>query len=585
MVPSDGIHTIARFDGFLPTELVSIMKPKFQPELVTLEDRCNPAVTHTFSMGALTVDSDTAADKIQLMRAGSASDYFYVANGVKSATFTGVSSITVNGNDGADIIDASGTATPIVFNRRTMTTSASNAFNDRYAPINAFSGAGLIAADGQTHTATGGDGYGGFVMWLSQNQASNMSGVNGQYLQIGLGDSYNLSKLQLWNYNQNYSPAATVRGVKVADIQFSNDGTTFTTALSGVSFTQAPGTDAYNTPDMVTFPAGLPSTKFVRILVQSNFASDSFGNFVGISEVKLFGQATASTITGGSPGFNNISASTTFSGMSPYNAGNGSGLNSFNPPFHNTDYRTAWMSSNQANVAGQAITFDFGSNKTLAGMRVWNYNQNFNATSYAGRGMKGADIQFSTDGVTYSTVLSPTLSKAPAAFNYLGEYLTLPNTPTRYVRIVANSNGNNNVADAFGNYVGLSEVRFDSLLAAPANPLPVTINGGNGTDTITAGNAADVLSGGANIDTFIFHAGFGTGTVLTDFTNGTDKLDLRPLGVNAYTSGGSSLIAQGGSASPSGPNVIISVPPSFGPKTITLNSFAIVNLDDADFVP
>src|SRR6185312_12664556 len=70
-----------------------------------------PGITSTFSGGILTISGDSAADVIKVYRADNAgSDYYYTANGVASATFSGVTSIVVNGGDGDDTIDASGVA-------------------------------------------------------------------------------------------------------------------------------------------------------------------------------------------------------------------------------------------------------------------------------------------------------------------------------------------------------------------------------------------------------------------------------------------------------------------------------------------
>src|SRR6185437_14368363 len=75
--------------------------------VMQLEDRSVPTVTRAFSGGLLTVTSDSAADVIKVYRADNVgSDYYYTANGVASATFSGVTSIVVNGGDGDDTINA-----------------------------------------------------------------------------------------------------------------------------------------------------------------------------------------------------------------------------------------------------------------------------------------------------------------------------------------------------------------------------------------------------------------------------------------------------------------------------------------------
>ena len=51
------------------------------------------------------------------------------------------------------------------------------------------------------------------------------------------------------------------------------------------------------------------------------------------------------------------------------------------------------------------------------------------------------------------------------------------------------------------------------------------IFGGQGDDTLTGGQGDDSLAGGPGADVFVFGPGDGTDTV-TDFSSGTDKLDL-----------------------------------------------------------
>jgi hypothetical protein len=552
-------------------------------ELLPLEDRSVPTVTHTFVAGVLTIDSDAAGDTVRVVRENhAASDYHYVANGTKSISFTGVNAITVNGAGGTDTLDASGVATPIPFAPGKMAVVATTSYNPNYLPIWAVNGAGL---GGDTHTATLADGYGGKTMWLTTNQASNLNGVKGQFLQIDLADVYHVSKLRVWNYNQKWTPPATVRGIKTADVLVSTDGTNFTTAVNDATLTQAPGTDTYDTPDTVYLPSA-PAARYIRIVAESNFGPDAYGNYVGLSEVKVFGEAASGTLQGPKANPVAITASSTYPNMSPAQAGNGAGLNPFFPQFHDTNWQTAWMTVNKANVAGESVTFDLGTVQTLGRMHVWNFNQ-FYFTKYTHRGIKAADIQFSTNGTTFATVLSTTLSQASGSSVEAGQDVALPAIPTRYVRIVAQSNWGNNVPDAYGNFAGLSEVQFFGSTPAPAPALGVALNGGNDADTLTAGTGNDTLAGGAGADTHVFNPAFSAGAAGTKqatvagFANGTDRLDLRPLGVTSETS----LLAAGGAVNQVGPDTVLTVPPGFGPRSIRLTGFNAADLDDSDFVP
>lgn len=59
---------------------------------------------------------------------------------------------------------------------------------------------------------------------------------------------------------------------------------------------------------------------------------------------------------------------------------------------------------------------------------------------------------------------------------------------------------------------------------------PDVLVGGNGDDVITGGHGADVLTGAGGSDIFVFTAGSSNDRI-TDFTSGTDRLDLRSLHV------------------------------------------------------
>ncbi len=63
-----------------------------------------------------------------------------------------------------------------------------------------------------------------------------------------------------------------------------------------------------------------------------------------------------------------------------------------------------------------------------------------------------------------------------------------------------------------------------------------TIVGGSGNDTITAGHSNDTLIGGGGADTFVYNGVPWNAGKITDFTPGTDKIDLTGLLIaNGYT--------------------------------------------------
>jgi serralysin len=71
-----------------------------------------------------------------------------------------------------------------------------------------------------------------------------------------------------------------------------------------------------------------------------------------------------------------------------------------------------------------------------------------------------------------------------------------------------------------------------------------TITGGSGNDTLIAGHSNDTLIGGGGADTFVYNAVPWNAGQITDFTSGTDRIDLTNLlTANGYT--GSTPVADG----------------------------------------
>jgi hypothetical protein len=456
-----------------------------------------PAITPTANVTSIVVIAGAGNDTIDATGALATTPLTLIG---------GAGDDTLTGNGGANTIhgDVWGKITPEQL-------TASSHLNADYDPIYAGNGAGL---SGDTHTADGTDNFGADSMWLSANNT-----VAGQFLQINLGDLYTVDQLKIWNYNQPQA-AGNWRGIRSANIQVSTDGVTYT-SVATPTLTQAPGTNAYNTPDIVSI-TGSPQARFVRIV-----ANTTWGDlwYVGLSEVQVFGSPV--TVS------NALSATATATSM--FGAGyaatfaaDGSGLDllGVNPTYHSNTFFVGqnihWLSASQANVAGQAITYDLGSEVTLDRMHIWNYNQWEGTT----RGMNNSQIEVSTDGTIYTTVFNGQFAQADGTPTYAGFALDTPDAQAKFVRITANTNW----GDA--NYVGLSEVKFFQItLSAPIGGNDTidgkagadNVYGGIGNDTFNISNArdafGDIIIGGSGTDTVknVTGADF----VLTDFRTTT----------------------------------------------------------------
>jgi Ca2+-binding RTX toxin-like protein len=111
----------------------------------------------------------------------------------------------------------------------------------------------------------------------------------------------------------------------------------------------------------------------------------------------------------------------------------------------------------------------------------------------------------------------------------------------------------------------------DSLIGGSGND---TLSGQNGNDSLTGGLGNDILSGGASVDTFVFARTQGADTI-NDFTNGTDKIDLKAFGITfsnlAFTTVGADVkIAVAGSPATD--------------LNVLVKNFTLANFDSSDFI-
>ena len=167
---------------------------------------------------------------------------------------------------------------------------------------------------------------------------------------------------------------------------------------------------------------------------------------------------------------------------SPVRAIDGSGMTPNNPVISsstatNSVLNTMWMSA--GNVTNTWITFDLGSNQTVAGFHLWNYNQLLatygprrgvkTAGIYAGTSLLTNDAPYASAGPAWGTLVeNMTFAQAPVALtNYTGEdYLFITPVTTRYIQIYITSVFGVVDTPDFATVVGISEIRFIPLARA-----------------------------------------------------------------------------------------------------------------------
>ena len=199
---------------------------------------------------------------------------------------------------------------------------------------------------------------------------------------------------------------------------------------------------------------------------------------------------------------------------------------------HDTLYTNMWLNSGTA-LASDYLQYDFGTNRTIGEMWVWNYNQYTIPNLYGGRGLKSVNIQYSTNGTAWTTLAgSPvTLAKASgvATVNGIGVPTVATNAAgglpinfggvsARYVKIaVAGDVGVGSWGGYNGTeqYAGLSEVRFyepgavQPYIQPGSVTFPATALGAEGTAKLGLG----AIGGSVNVTGASFTAGQG-GTAL-----------------------------------------------------------------------
>jgi hypothetical protein len=158
-------------------------------------------------------------------------------------------------------------------------------------------------------------------------------------------------------------------------------------------------------------------------------------------------------------------SSTGLPGMGPENTINGSGLDA--DDLHSTGPAGMWISDSEP--LGAWIEYEFEATHKLHEMQVWNSNELIEFL--VGFGLKDVTIEYSTDGVDYTTLgTTHEFAQAPGASGYAyNTVVDFSGVAAKYVRLTANSNWGG-LVDLYG----LSEVRFFQIPVNARKPFPVS---------------------------------------------------------------------------------------------------------------
>ncbi|MHC4501090.1 MAG: sugar-binding protein [Planctomycetota bacterium] len=163
------------------------------------------------------------------------------------------------------------TTEPVGYPIEDITATASSSAVAK-APENTINGSGLDES-GLLHGKDGDDN-----MWLS-----GIAGAQPTWIQYEFDKVYKLHELWVWNSNEFLEPMVGF-GFKDVTIEYSTNGTDYTTLGTTHQFARAPGTPGYAHNTTVDF--GGVEAKYVRLTANSNWGG--LLNQYGLSEVRFF---------------------------------------------------------------------------------------------------------------------------------------------------------------------------------------------------------------------------------------------------------------------------------------------------------
>ncbi|HUU18451.1 MAG TPA: LamG-like jellyroll fold domain-containing protein [Sedimentisphaerales bacterium] len=150
-----------------------------------------------------------------------------------------------------------------------VTATASSAYQADMGPENTINGSGMDAIDLHSTEET--------AIWLSGTEPM------GAWIAYEFDKVYKLHEMRVWNYNQMIESFVGY-GFKDVTVEYSANGTDYTTLGTTHQFAQAPGADGYANNTTIDF--GGAAAKYVRLTANSNW-----GGILpqyGLSEVRFF---------------------------------------------------------------------------------------------------------------------------------------------------------------------------------------------------------------------------------------------------------------------------------------------------------
>ena len=162
------------------------------------------------------------------------------------------------------------TVEPYSYVMKNIIATASSSLDDSMGPQRTIDGSGLNNSDLHSINVTD--------MWLSSPLDTGPAWIQYEFDRI-----YKLHEMWVWNQNQAIESTIGY-GFKDVSIEYSVNGTDYTTLGTGHEFAQAPGTPAYAHNTTVDF--GGVTAKYVRLTANSNWVG--LVNQYGLSEVRFF---------------------------------------------------------------------------------------------------------------------------------------------------------------------------------------------------------------------------------------------------------------------------------------------------------